>query len=127
MNSNVDYIIDLGDKTKIVSIEKSIKAKEKYTKIIDKECFLYMTTIDGRIKAMSKYWGSNYNVPIYVNDDLCFLKVDKYVWINVCNVEKIVEKNIIFLSGMTLHFEISKRNLKEKIVRLKDIIKNVKK
>ena len=42
-------------------------------------------------------------------------------------MNQIVEKSIIFLSGMTLHFEISKRNLKEKIVRLKDIIKNVKK
>lgn len=127
MNRGILYFVVLIDEVKFVYEHKKERVKGKYLKILNKTCLEYMTTVEGRIKAMSTFWGSRYNVPIYINEDICFLKVDQNVWINVNNVEKIVEKCIVFTCGMSLYFEASKRNLEEKIKRLKSIIKNVKK
>ncbi len=127
MRKDVLYFINFDNKTKIVYEHNMEIIYSKYIHVLNKECLLYMSTIEGRIKAMSTYWGSSYNVPIYINENICFLKVDKSLWINVINVEKIADKKILFKNGKVINFEVSKRILKYKVDKIREIIKFIKK
>ena len=77
MDDKVLYFIDLGKNTKFIFEHREQIIKEKYAKVINNDCIQYMTTLEGRLAAMSTFWGSNYNVPIYINERICFLKIDK--------------------------------------------------
>ncbi len=126
MKEELLYIEDLNGQTMLVYPYKNSVINDKMHKVINDECILYISTLEGRRKAMSKYWGSNYNVPIYICEKICLLKIDSIKWINICNVENISNKKIIFKCGEILQFDINERIIKNKIRKLKDILKNIK-
>ena len=98
-----------------------------FKKLISNECLKYMSTLEGRKNAMTVFWGSNYNVPIYICDGICLLKIDDRYMINVYNVDKVFMKTIIFDNGTTLNIVKSERIIKNKIKKLKNVLENIEK
>lgn len=99
---------------------------KQLNKFLNEECLKYISTLDGRKKAMSRYWGSNYNVPIYISDGVCLLKIDDIYYINIYNVDCVFNNMIIFNNGDTIEIKKSERNIRNKVKKLKDILKNIK-
>ena len=95
-------------------------------KYLNNLCVKYISTLDGRKKAMSIYWGSNYNVPIYICEGCCLIKIDEVNYINVYNIDSVIHNMIIFNNGKTIEINKSERNIKNKINRLKYILENIK-
>lgn len=105
----------------------SIEKKEiNINKYLNNLCLKYMSTLDGRKKAMRIYWNSNYNVPVYICDCCCLLKIDDVYYINIHNVESIIHNMIIFNSGQTIELKKSERNIKNKVRKLQNILLNIK-
>ena len=126
MEKEVLFLKCFLDYTEIVYPIKKEKVNLKNNKLLEEECLKHISTLDGRKKAMSKYWGSNYNVPIYICDGICLLKINGEYLINVCNVTSVINEMIIFNNGFSINITSCERNIKNKIKRILSILKNKK-
>lgn len=127
MSRDILYFVALKKGCKFVYEHKKYIYRENYSKVLNRFCLEAMSTIEGRVKAMSKLWGSSYNVPLYVNKDMCFLKIERNLWINVFNIDKINGKYVVFKCGKIIYFASFKRKINDKIQKVMMIIKNVEK
>lgn len=86
-------IIPHGKKTKIIE-EKHIRVIDEITAaVIERNCYLNGSTLDGRIKGSSYLLGTNYKPPIIINDSLNIILIpthsirnSKCNWVNLTTI-----------------------------------------
>lgn len=61
-------IISKGKKTKVVEEKQSILINEMTANLIERNCYLNGSTLEGRLKGSSYLLGSSYKPPIIIND-----------------------------------------------------------
>lgn len=61
-------IISKGKKTKVVEEKQSILLNEMIANIIERNCYINGSTLEGRLKGSSYLLGSSYKPPIVIND-----------------------------------------------------------
>lgn len=125
MEKNILYLKCYDNCTELIYSFCNEKIEKKYTKILNEECIKYISTLEGRKKAMSIHWGSNYNVPIYICEGICLFRIDSLNLVNVYNVEKVFNNMIIFNSGDTIELVKAERNIKNKLKRVKMILEKL--
>ena len=90
ITKNTLAIIPRGKKSKIIEGKHSLLANEETAKIIEQNCFLNGSTLEGRIKGSSYLLGSSYKPPIIINDSLNIILIPTHSirnknchWINL--------------------------------------------
>lgn len=68
INENTIALLPLGKKTKILELGRTLEVKETVMKIIDYNCCLNGSTLEGRRKGSSYLIGASYKPPIIVNE-----------------------------------------------------------
>lgn len=61
-------IISKGKKTKVVEEKQSILLNEMIANLIERNCYINGSTLEGRLKGSSYLLGSSYKPPIVIND-----------------------------------------------------------
>lgn len=86
-------IIPHGKKTKIIEEKHNIISNEITAEIVERNCYLNGSTLEGRIKGSSYLLGSNYKPPIIINDSLNIILIPTHSirnqncnWINLINM-----------------------------------------
>lgn len=94
-------------------------------------CLQEYTTLKGRIEAVKEVFGFKYNIPIYINEKVIFVKIpqEEYnLWINVYNIvsiNKVDQYNtrIVFTNNFSLIVIMNKNRLVS-IIKKGQMIKN---
>lgn len=68
INENTIALLPSGKKTKIIELEKTLEVKEEVITIIDYNCCLNGSTLEGRRKGSLYLIGTNYKPPIIMNE-----------------------------------------------------------
>ena len=76
MYENIYYIEFNKDYTCLYYEKRRKVFMEEYCKVLNKMCLRQIVTLKGRKDAFSKMWGSKYNVPLYIDENHLFFKVD---------------------------------------------------
>ena len=87
MNEFILYFIEKNDETIFVYEEKRVIIKENYKRVIEIECLKKLITYKGRIEALRKRIGNGYNIPIFISNKICFIKVGKIYWVNYFKIK----------------------------------------
>lgn len=68
INENTIALLPSGKKTKVLELERSLEVKDSIIKIIDYNCCLNGSTLEGRRKGSSYLIGASYKPPIIMNE-----------------------------------------------------------
>ena len=74
--------------------------KENYKRVIEIECLKKLITYKGRIEALRKRIGNGYNIPIFISDKICFIKVGKIYWVNYFKIKCVLKSwDVVLING----------------------------
>lgn len=128
MNKNTLYIQENNDILLIVNIDGIQKVKSRALYEFEKLCLQEYTTLKGRIDAIKEIFKLSYNIPIYINEQMIFIKIcnKKRIWINGINVVEVIKDNkgskIIFNNGLDLKIDRGYRSINGLLNKVNDII-----
>ena len=130
------YIITNSNSTNIVKIREDIIVNESINEILNRECLEFLTTLEGRIKAIKQVYKISKFVPIYISNELILQPVysNKHwqqIYINICNIKKVIKVNdhtvITFINEKTIKLNVSYERMKrylKKCFKIKENQKN---
>lgn len=122
-------IIPHGKKSKIIEEKHNIIINELTAEIVEKNCYLNGSTLEGRIKGSSYLLGSNYKPPIIINDSLNIILIPTHSirnkncnWINLINMLHYSPTNdkkvlIEFINNHKLVIDISYNIFDKQVLR----------
>jgi len=123
MNEFILYFIEKNDETILVYEEKRVIIKENYKRVIEIECLKKLITYKGRIEALRKRIGNGYNIPIFISDKICFIKVGKIYWVNYFKIKCVLKNgDVVLINGEVIKGEYSYRTIVKKIKLIKDLL-----
>lgn len=132
LDVEVLYLIKNSYSTNIVKVREEVIVNDTINNVINQTCLEFLTTLDGRIKAIKQVYKISKFVPIYINDGLILQPIYsnkswKQIYINICNIKKVNKVNdhtvITFINEKTLYLEISYERIKrylKKCLKIKD-------
>ena len=136
LDVEVLYLITNSGSTNIVKIRENILVNKTINELLNKACLEFLTTLEGRIKAIKQIYKITKLVPIYIHEDLIFQPVYsnkhwKQIYINICNIKKVIKVNdqtvITFINEKTIYLDISYERMKrylKKCFKIKENQKN---
>jgi hypothetical protein len=98
--------------------------------LFNKECLKEFTTLKGRIDALKVVYNYRYNVPIYINNGLLFIKIknEEILWVNVHQVIEITKDAdqvlIVFPNEIKYRIKANYRTIIGSYKKTMSIIKN---
>jgi len=123
MNEFILYFIEKNDETILVYEEKRVIIKENYKRVIEIECLKKLITYKGRIEALRKRIGNGYNIPIFISDKICFIKVGKIYWVNYFKIKCVLKNgDVVLINGEVIKGGYSYRTIVKKIKLIKDLL-----
>lgn len=128
MNKNTLYIQEIADILLIVNIDGIKKVQSRALREFESRCLEEFTTMKGRMDAIKAIFKLSYNIPIYINDKMIFIKIcnQKRIWINGINVVEVIKDNkgtkIIFKNGLDLKIDRGYRSINGLLNKVKEII-----
>ena len=123
MNEFILYFIEKENETVLVYEEKRVIIKENYKRVIEIECLKKLITYKGRIEALRKRIGNGYNIPIFISDKICFIKVGKIYWVNYFKIKCVLKSgDVVLINGEVIKGGYSYRTIVKKIKLIKDLL-----
>lgn len=123
MNEFILYFIEKNDETILVYEEKRVIIKENYKRVIEIECLKKLITYKGRIEALRKRIGNGYNIPIFISNKICFIKIGKIYWVNYFKIKCVLKNgDIVLINGEVIKGGYSYRTIVKKIKLIKDLL-----
>lgn len=123
MNEFILYFIEKNDETILVYEEKRVIIKENYKRVIEIECLKKLITYKGRIEALRKRIGNGYNIPIFISNKICFIKVGKIYWVNYFKIKCVLKNgDVVLINGEVIKGGYSYRTIVKKIKLIKDLL-----
>ena len=121
LDVEVLYLEKNSHSTNIVKIQEELIVNETINKIINQTCLKFLTTLDGRIKAVKQVYKISKLVPVYISNGLILQPIYSnknwnQLYINICNIKKVNKVNdqvvITFINEKTIFLEISYERMK---------------
>ena len=121
LDVEVLYLEKNSHSTNIVKIQEELIVNETINKIINQTCLKFLTTLDGRIKAVKQVYKISKLVPVYISNGLILQPIYSnknwnQLYINICNIKKVNKVNdqvvITFINEKTIFLEISYERIK---------------
>ena len=123
MNEFILYFIEKENETVLIYEEKRVIIKENYKRVIEIECLKKLITYKGRIEALRKRIGNGYNIPIFISDQICFIKVGKIYWVNYFKIKCVLKSgDVVLINGEVIKGGYSYRTIVKKIKLIKDLL-----
>lgn len=123
MNEFILYFIEKENETVLIYEEKRVIIKENYKRVIEIECLKKLITYKGRIEALRKRIGNGYNIPIFISDKICFIKVGKIYWVNYFKIKCVLKSgDVVLINGEVIKGGYSYRTIVKKIKLIKDLL-----
>jgi len=128
MDKNTLYFYDLENEILEINMYYQKRYKTSSNKLFNKLCLKEFTTLKGRQDAIKKIFSYSYNLPIYINDDIIFIKMfgREKIWVNASNIDRLEKKEnntlIVFKDGQTLESIKNYRTLNNTYKKVIDII-----
>ena len=123
MNEFILYFIEKENETVLVYEEKRVIIKENYKRVLEIECLKKLITYKGRIEALRKRIGNGYNIPIFISDKICFIKVGKIYWVNYFKIKCVLKSgDVVLINGEVIKCGYSYRTIVKKIKLIKDLL-----
>lgn len=123
MNEFILYFIEKNDETIFVYEEKRVIIKENYKRVIEIECLKKLITYKGRIEALRKRIGNGYNIPIFISNKICFIKIGKIYWVNYFKIKCVLKNgDVVLINGEVIKGGYSYRTIVKKIKLIKDLL-----
>ena len=122
INNNTLAILPLGDTYSIVyedNVSKIVKTRPN--NIINYNCKMHGSSLEGRLKGTENLTGYSYKAPVSINNDLLFFpttspRLKECSWINLYNkFERTTQ--IVFNNNKYIDFRISKNILNNQILK----------
>ena len=116
LDVDVLYIFKDSYSTNIVKVREEVIVNDTINNVINQTCLEFLTTLDGRIKAIKQVYKISKFVPIYIKDGLILQPIYsnkswKQIYINICNIKKVNKVNdrlvITFINEKTIYLDIS--------------------
>ena len=132
LDVDVLYLSKDSYSTNIVKVREEIIVNDTINNLINQTCLEFLTTLDGRIKAIKQVYKISKFVPIYIKDGLILQPIYnnknwKQIYINICNIKKVNKVNdqvvITFINEKTIYLDISYERMKrylKKCLKIKD-------
>ena len=132
LDVDVLYLIKNSNSTNIVKVRENLIVNETINNLINLTCLEFLTTLEGRIKAIKQVYKISKFVPIYIKDGLILQPIYsnknwKQIYINICNIKKVNKVNdqtvITFINEKTIYLDISYERMKrylKKCLKIKD-------
>ena len=129
---DVLYLKKNNRSTDIVYTNSNKTINKTIDKLLDELCVKYLSTLAGRINAVSMYYDIHKYIPIYVCDNLILIQVypKKYftqIYINACNVKSIKQidsqTKVIFINNQTIIVDAPYLRIKQYLEKC-NVIKN---
>ena len=129
INKNTCAVMGVNDKiTKVVENEDEYFINKSSYEVMEDSCEYYGSTCEGRIKGTKKIIGSNYKVPIVIEEtnDLIFFPTEapnnaNCVWISLNNIEKYEKYDkftkVKFTSGKEMIIKMSIYSFEMQLLR----------
>ena len=129
INNNTLAILPLGDTYSIVyedNVSKIVKTRPN--NIINYNCKMHGSSLEGRLKGTENLTGYSYKAPVSINNDLLFFpttspRLKECSWINLYNIKTVnydkFERTtqIVFNNNKYIDFRISKNILNNQILK----------
>lgn len=118
MNKDTLYLVEIENAVLEVNLHYQITHQKRVKKLFEECCLFELSTLKGRQEAIKILFDYKYNIPIYINQYMLFIKVRsrENLWINcpkICSIIKTKEgTDIIFPSGKILKTNANYRTLK---------------
>ncbi|NLD25986.1 MAG: hypothetical protein GX661_01350 [Acholeplasmataceae bacterium] len=117
MNKGTLYLIEYDNYIEETNLLYQRTHSGKIRKLFQKYCLQELTTLEGRITAVKQIFNYGYNVPVYINRDLLFIKVhgQQTMWINICTIQQLLKTpkgtDLIFQGDVVLHLDANYRSM----------------
>jgi hypothetical protein len=117
MNKDTIYLIEDDDRVEEVNLLYRKSHSLRIKKLFQNCCLRELTTLEGRIEAVKRVFAYGYNVPVYINPSLLFIKIHSAntLWINIVNVLRVIKTpagaDIIFRGDVLLHLDANYRSV----------------
>ena len=121
--------IEIINKNKLILYNKNKKEiiENTFNDYINRILSKDLTTINGRLDAVKNKYGYKKLTPLFIDDYLCFIPIEKIkeniIYINVFNVVEVNENKIVFLDGQNLKIYKNSKSILNNIKRAKQIKK----
>lgn len=126
MNEFLMYIKCEDTETILFYEERKVVIKENYRKVIEKELIKKLMTLNGVKDAIKQRWGGCYNIPIFISDKICFVKISKCIWVNYFQIKCLMTDGVVYLkNGVRLKTELKYRSLKMRIKKAERVIEEM--
>ncbi len=129
INKNTCAIVSVDDEiTKIIEEEDDYFVNKNSYEVMEESCQYYGSSCDGRIKGTKMILGSNYKVPIIVEEsnEIIFFPTEspssnKCVWISLNNLDRYEKSNgftkVIFNNGKEIIVKMSLSSFEMQVLR----------
>ena len=83
----------------------------------------HVDTYKGRIEALRKRIGNGYNIPIFISNKICFIKIGKIYWVNYFKIKCVLKNgDVVLINGEVIKGGYSYRTIVKKIKLIKDLL-----
>lgn len=129
INKDTCAVISVSDKiTKVIEEDEEYFINKSSYEVMEDSCQYYGSSCDGRIKGTKMILGSNYKVPIVVEEsnEIIFFPTESpssnnCTWISLNNVRKYEKSNgytrVVFNSGREILLKMSVSSFETQILR----------
>lgn len=129
INKDTCAVLTINDNvTKIVESEDDYFINKNSYEVMEDSCEYYGSTCEGRIKGTKALLGSNYKVPIIIEEtnDIIFFPTEaansaNCIWISLNNIKKYEKEQgftkITFISGKELIVKMSIKSFETQVLR----------
>lgn len=142
INKNTCAVVSIGDNlSKVIEKEDEYYVNKRSFEVMEDSCQYYGSSCEGRIKGTKNILGSNYKVPIIIEEtnNIIFFPTEAShkntcIWISLNNIKKYEKNNgftkVTFDSGKEIVVKMSITSFETQVLRanrLESIIKKRKK